>query len=179
MGRVLGAANRASRLAVVVFIIVTGLHADPSAAQEPVRPAAGARPVAENVAGGEQPPTGDPRRPEADGLRATARSAASPAGATDRPSLVNDPTIDGLNDTQVGSTLTLSGGNVVSAYFDSGSTAVGNQRTGYSVSTDGGRSFVDKGMLPASVAGAGRQSRAGDRHHHGPRLPGHDDLQWS
>ena len=86
------------------------------------------------------------------------RVVAEPAPGTqvsDPSSLVNDPTTDGLNDTQAGTTLTLSGGNVVAAYSDTGSIAHGAHFTGYSVSTDGGTSFVDRGELPASAAGDG------------------------
>jgi hypothetical protein len=98
---------------------------------------------------------GDAGAPSTDARKAALRSALTASGVSDPASLVNDPTVDGLNDTQAGTTLTLSGNNVVAAYVDSGSTAVGNHRTGYSVSTDGGASFADRGVLPSSPAGDG------------------------
>src|SRR5262245_5112374 len=83
-----------------------------------------------------------------------------PAGAatpspTDRASLVNDPTVDGLNDTQVVGALALSRGNLVSAFRDPGVAATTNHRIGYAASTDGGASFTDRGSLPASPDGEG------------------------
>ncbi len=88
----------------------------------------------------------------------SAGAEVSPTGPTDRASLVNDPTVDGLADTQSETTLALSGGNVVAAFNDSGSAAApgfGGHFTGYSVSADRGSTFSDKGVLPDSPDGDG------------------------
>ncbi|HEX6596645.1 MAG TPA: hypothetical protein VF045_06895, partial [Acidimicrobiales bacterium] len=90
----------------------------------------------------------------------TARAGVpSPEGPTDRASLVNDPTTDGLNDTQASNDLTLAKGNVVSAFSDSGSAAAGPHFTGYAVSTDGGASFSDRGTLPDGPVGDGSNAK--------------------
>jgi hypothetical protein len=81
-----------------------------------------------------------------------------PPGANpDTPTnvLVNDPNEDGhsANDTQSETALTLGANNtIISAYNDS-FYASANQYTGYSVSSDGGQTFVDKGRLPVTSAG--------------------------
>jgi hypothetical protein len=62
----------------------------------------------------------------------------------------------GPQDTQSETTLVLgSGSNIVVGFNDSGSFSgpTFNQFTGYSVSTDGGVTFTDKGKLPASANG--------------------------
>ncbi|MEA2827012.1 MAG: hypothetical protein QOG43_1451 [Actinomycetota bacterium] len=82
-----------------------------------------------------------------------------PGGVSDPSSLVNDPSTDGESDTQAGTSVALSGGNVVAAFSDSGSLAHGEHRTGYSVSTNGGVSFTDRGELPASRAGDGSNAQ--------------------
>src|SRR5262249_52737325 len=71
--------------------------------------------------------------------------------------LVNNLAEDtGAQDTQSETTLVLgSGSNIVVGFNDSGSFAAptSNQFTGYSLSTNSGVSFTDKGRLPASANG--------------------------
>lgn len=68
--------------------------------------------------------------------------------------LVNTPGSDTNNDTQSETTCLVAGNNVVVGYNDSGSNNVpGGHFTGWAVSTDGGTTFVDKGVLPNSTAG--------------------------
>ncbi len=68
--------------------------------------------------------------------------------------LVNTPGSDTTNDTQSETTCLVAGTNVVVGYNDSGSnTVAGGHFTGWAVSTDGGTTFVDKGVLPNSTAG--------------------------
>jgi len=72
--------------------------------------------------------------------------------------VVNDVAADSTaQDTQSETTLVLgAGANVIVGFNDSGSNAGGGSHfTGYSVSTDGGSSFVDRGTLPASTVGDG------------------------
>src|SRR5215471_7169137 len=82
------------------------------------------------------------------------------APATPPPTnvLVNNLAEDlGAQDTQSETTLVLgSGSNIVVGFNDSGSVVPPpptNHFTGYSLSTDGGLTFTDKGRLPASVNG--------------------------
>src|SRR5215831_1492097 len=82
------------------------------------------------------------------------------APATPPPTnvLVNNPAADlGPQDTQSETTLVLgSGSNIVVGFNDSGSflpPPPTNRFTGYSLSTDGGVSFTDKGRLPDSTNG--------------------------
>jgi len=75
--------------------------------------------------------------------------------------LVNDPRLDTTpQDTQNQTATVLGAGSkVVVAYNDSGPFSLANRSTlGYSVSTNGGASFTDKGTLPATppVSHAGR-----------------------
>jgi hypothetical protein len=73
--------------------------------------------------------------------------------------LVNNPSEDGTNarDTQSETTLVVGANNtIVAAYNDSlyaGSSP--HQSTGYSLSIDGGATFVDQGRLPAGLGGDG------------------------
>src|ERR1043165_9951103 len=70
--------------------------------------------------------------------------------------LVNDPRADGTShDTQNETAVALGSGlNVIAAFNDSGSLLVGsNHFTGYAVSTNGGISFLDRGVLPNSPEG--------------------------
>ncbi len=69
--------------------------------------------------------------------------------------LVNDPAADlSALDTQSETALTLAtNGNIIVGFNDSGSFLFGDHFTGYSVSTDGGASFVDQGTLPDSASG--------------------------
>lgn len=79
--------------------------------------------------------------------QATPASVAPPVGYPTNPrSLVNDPTTDSaVGDTDQHSvTIAVAGPNVVAAYNDSGS---GGGATGYSVSVDGGDSWLDQGAL--------------------------------
>ncbi len=68
--------------------------------------------------------------------------------------LVNDPTADTTSrDTQSETALTLgAGANVVCAFNDSGQSASGKY-TGFSQSSNGAASWVDKGSLPTSTNG--------------------------
>jgi hypothetical protein len=84
-------------------------------------------------------------------LRSLAPLANTPANV-----LVNDPTKDTTaQDTQSETSLVLgAGSNIIVGYNDSEEfTSGGNHFTGYSVSTDGGTTFTDKGALPASANG--------------------------
>ncbi len=79
-----------------------------------------------------------------------------PAAAVPTNVLVNDPAADTTaRDTQSETTIVLgSGSTVVAGFNDSGSFLPGgNQFTGYSVSIDGGSTFLDKGPLPFSPNG--------------------------
>jgi len=74
--------------------------------------------------------------------------------------LVNDPESDATaQDTQSETSITLAGSNVVVGFNDSGHCfdpcplVPGGHFTGYSVSTDDGTSFADKGTLPDSLDG--------------------------
>src|SRR6266404_1600791 len=69
--------------------------------------------------------------------------------------LVNDPALDlTARDTQSETSLVLgSGPNIVVGYNDSGSFGAANHFTGYSLSTDAGATFIDKGTLPVSPNG--------------------------
>lgn len=85
---------------------------------------------------------------------------ASPGGGPDPThprSLVNDPTDDATaQDTQSTTTITVAGPNLIAAFNDSGSFLDGApQLTGYSVSTDRGKTWVDQGELPESESGDG------------------------
>lgn len=74
----------------------------------------------------------------------------------DQPArLVNDPGDDATaQDTQSETTITIAGPNLVAAYNDSGSFINGEFHfTGYSVSTNGGLTWVDQGQLPDSPEG--------------------------
>jgi uncharacterized repeat protein (TIGR01451 family) len=97
---------------------------------------------------------------ERDGTAVDGGDAASPAGVaatglTDPTTIVNDPTADATShDTQSETSLAAIGNVVIAAFNDSGSyTGSNNQFTGWSRSTDGGNSFVDRGRLPASAGG--------------------------
>lgn len=85
-------------------------------------------------------------------IAATAAAPTPGRMPTDPATLVNDPLRDltGFT-TQAASVATVSGGNVVVAYGEevdpTGSSA------GWSVSTDGGTSFRDRGALPGTTAG--------------------------
>ncbi|PYJ03507.1 MAG: hypothetical protein DME25_12055 [Verrucomicrobia bacterium] len=79
----------------------------------------------------------------------------APGGFSPIPNvLVNDPTLDTTSlDTQSETTLTLaSGSTVVSSYNDSAQAASGKY-TGFSQSTNGGASWIDKGGLPNNSDG--------------------------
>ena len=83
-------------------------------------------------------------------------AAALPAGPAS--SLVNDPLADpGLQDTQSETTVVRVGSsdNLVASYNDSGSFTSPDvvQFTGYSTSADGGRTWTDRGALPANPLG--------------------------
>lgn len=143
---------------LLVIVVAQGLSSVPSYAQGAVEaPAQASRSAsAEGDSAAtdlEAPAEATDRYPGVP--RTAARSTRISAAVSDPASLVNDPTTDGLNDTQAGTTLTLAGSNVVAAFADSGSRALGNHQTGYAVSTDGGASFTDRGMLPESALGDG------------------------
>lgn len=72
-----------------------------------------------------------------------------------RNPLVNNPAFDTTNAfTQSETTLVLgSGSTIVVAYNDTASTLVGAHVTGFSISTDGGLCFEDRGALPFSLNG--------------------------
>lgn len=101
-------------------------------------------------------------------LLAAAGSPAATAGTptatvtppSDPATLVNDPSVDTTTRaTQRRPAVTVAGQNVVVAYLDTGTTvAAPNQQTGWSVSTDGGQTFTDRGRLPASGSGDGGDS---------------------
>ncbi len=60
----------------------------------------------------------------------------------------------GASDTQSETTCLVVGSSVIVGFNDSGSFATaGGHFTGYSLSSDGGSTFVDKGVLPNSTAG--------------------------
>jgi hypothetical protein len=80
-----------------------------------------------------------------------ANIAASPAFDN---VLVNNPTGEGANDTQSETSCLISGNSIIVGFNDSGSnTTEGGHFTGWSVSTDGGVTFVDKGVLPNTTPG--------------------------
>jgi hypothetical protein len=143
------AAGLAAMSLAPVRPVVAGPRPQPSVTQE-------APSSSDNLAGAPAAPE-PTKATETTTAEPTPRSAAEGGapGPTDPASLVNDPTLDGINDTQAGTTLTLSGGNVVAAYADSGSRATGEHWTGWSVSTDGGASFADRGVLPPDPRGDG------------------------
>jgi hypothetical protein len=88
-----------------------------------------------------------------------------PPGPPPSP-LVNDPGEDtNANDTQSETSIVVANnGNIVAAYNDSGSNRInGSKFTGWSVSTDGGATFTDEGVLPTNPSGdAGDPSLAVD-----------------
>lgn len=103
-----------------------------------------------------------PRRAVVVGLATLLALAGAPAAGaagspTDPATLVNDPTADATaRHTQTSPALAVLGDTVVAAYTDTGSLeASPDQRTGWSRSTDGGRTFTDMGALPASPKGDG------------------------
>jgi hypothetical protein len=84
------------------------------------------------------------------------RAAAPSAGIGN--TRVNDPTQDtGANhsgDTQSETAVVIgAGNNVVAAFNDSGSIAAGARFTGWALSTDGGGTFADQGVLPSGADG--------------------------
>lgn len=92
------------------------------------------------------------------GLVPTAGEIPYPVNVADKLDftnvLVNTPAGDTTNDTQSETSCLVAGANVVVGYNDSGSnTVAGGHFTGWAVSTDGGTTFVDKGVLPTSTAG--------------------------
>lgn len=77
------------------------------------------------------------------------------AALSDPTTIVNNPAADTTpRDTQSETSAVAVGTNVVVAFNDSGSyTGSNNQFTGWSVSTNSGNSFTDKGALPSSPGG--------------------------
>ena len=84
------------------------------------------------------------------------RAVGAPPGFSTL-ALVNDPAADlTVRDTQSETTIAVAGRNLVSAYNDSGSFIDRKFHfTGYSTSSDGGRSWQDRGTLPDSNEGDG------------------------
>lgn len=74
---------------------------------------------------------------------------------SEQSALVNEPGRDGPTSgfTQSETSMVKFGNNVVVGYNDSGSAAAGNKFTGWSVSRDGGQSFMDMGELPTNPNG--------------------------
>ena len=86
------------------------------------------------------------------GIAGQPDTGTPPPGPVNVP--VNDPTEDGnsVDDTHSETALVVgSGTDIVSAYNDS--LLSSSHYTGYSVSTDGGQTFTDKGAPPASSSG--------------------------
>ncbi len=105
---------------------------------------------------GRKPARGPKQNPTGSGQESSSGAMAlAPASFSPLPNpLVNNPTNDATSrDTQSETTLTLgAGANVVCAFNDSGQSANG-MYTGFSQSTNGAVSWVDKGSLPISTNG--------------------------